>query len=234
MDHGFSGDTMTLKGTINKSLLLFITLLIPAAWVWWQLSTGNPFIQSNIKAFLFGSLIIGFVLAMITSFKKAWAPVTAPLYAAAEGVFLGIVSMFFEGIYPGIVLNASTITLLIFAVMLIAYRTGLLRATPMFTKILVFATLGVAVFYLGTWIYNMFSGGPSFYAGSSTLSIVLSVVIAGIAAFNLILDFQLIDDASRSGAPKYMEWYSAFGLMVTIVWLYIEILRLLSKLSSRN
>lgn len=229
----YAGETMTLKGAVNKSLLLFLTLLVPAAWIWWEIESGDPWIIANLRTFLFASLIIGFVLALVISFKRTWAPVLAPVYAAAEGVFLGIISMFFNEKFPGIVLQASTITLLVFAVMLIAYRTGLLRATPMFTKILFFAMLGIGLFYLVTMIMSMF-GVQSFYSGNSTLSIIVSVVVAGVAAFNLILDFQLIDDQSKMGAPKYMEWYSAFGLLVTVVWLYIEILRLLSKLSSRD
>jgi uncharacterized YccA/Bax inhibitor family protein len=228
-----TGETMTLKGAVNKSLLLFITMLVPAAWIWWEIQSQDPWIVSNLKTFLIGSLIIGFVLALVISFKKTWAPALAPAYAAVEGVFLGIISVFFEAKFPGIILQASTITMLIFGAMLVAYRTGLLRATPKFTKIIVFATLGIALFYLVTMIMGAF-GINSFYNGNGILSIVVSVVISGIAAFNLILDFNLIDDQAKAGAPKYMEWYCAFGLLVTVVWLYIEILRLLSKISSRD
>ncbi len=229
----FSGETMTLKGAVNKSLLLFVTMLVPAVWIWWELENQDPWITNNMRTFLFGSLIVGFIIALVISFKKVWAPALAPVYAACEGVFLGIVSMFFNKMFPGIVLEASTITLLIFGAMLVAYRTGLIRATPMFMKVIVFATLGVGLFYLVTIVMGMF-GVQSFYSGNGTLSIIVSVVVAGIAAFNLILDFNLIDEQSKAGAPKYMEWYCAFGLLVTVVWLYIEILRLLSKLSSRN
>jgi uncharacterized YccA/Bax inhibitor family protein len=228
----YSGDVMTMKGTINKSILLFITLLVPAAWIWWKMG-GNPETAEGLKGWMIGSAILGFVLSLVIVFKKSWAPVIAPLYAAVEGVFLGLISMVFDYIYPGIVMEAVGVTLLVFAAMLMAYRTGLLRATPMFTKVIVMATLGVALFYLINMIVTWVTGN-NWYAGSSTLSIIVSAVVAGIAAFNLILDFNMIEEGSKSGFPKYMEWFCAFGLMVTIVWLYLEILRLLAKLQSRD
>ena len=228
----YSGDVMTMKGTINKSILLFITLLVPAAWIWWKMG-GNPETAEGLRGWMIGSAILGFVLSLVIVFKKSWAPVIAPLYAAVEGVFLGLISMVFDYIYPGIVMEAVGVTLLVFAAMLMAYRTGLLRATPMFTKVIVMATLVVALFYLINMIVTWVTGN-NWYAGSSTLSIVVSAVVAGIAAFNLILDFNMIEEGSKSGFPKYMEWFCAFGLMVTIVWLYLEILRLLAKLQSRD
>lgn len=234
LDHSFPGETMTLKGAVNKCILLFATMIVPAAWIWWYMGGTIETAQGQgFTGYLWGSLIIGFILALIITFKKTLAPYLAPVYAAVEGVFLGLVSMVYNQFFDGIVMQAVTITLLIFAAMLLAYRTGLLRATPMFTKVLMFATLGVGVFYLINWIIILF-GGTSFYMGNSWLSIGISAVIAGIAAFNLIMDFTLIDEQSKMGAPKYMEWYSAFGLMVTLVWLYLEILRLLAKLQSRD
>jgi uncharacterized YccA/Bax inhibitor family protein len=230
---GYSGESMTLKGAVNKCILLFITMLVPAAWIWWKMGELNEFALSSMKMYLYGSAIIGFILALVITFKKNLAPYLAPVYAAVEGVFLGIVSKVFDALYDGIVFQAVSITLLIFAAMLLAYRTGLLRATPRFTKILMFATLGVGVFYLVNWILSMF-GVQSFYFGNGWLSIAVSAIVAGIAAFNLIIDFTMIEEQSKMGAPKYMEWYSAFGLLVTLIWLYLEILRLLSKLSSRD
>ncbi len=227
-----SGEVMTMKGTINKSILLFLTLLVPAAWIWWKMG-GNPETAEGLRGWMIGSAILGFVLSLVIVFKKSWAPVIAPIYAAVEGVFLGLISMVFDYIYPGIVMEAIGVTLLVFAAMLVAYRTGLLRATPMFTKVIVMATLGVALFYLINMIVTWITGN-NWYAGSSTLSIIVSAVVAGIAAFNLILDFNMIEEGSKSGFPKYMEWFCAFGLMVTIVWLYLEILRLLAKLQSRD
>lgn len=228
-----SGESMTLKGAVNKSIILFLTMLVPAAWIWWKIGSPEEWAGAGIKGYLIGSIIVAVLLSIAISIKPIWAQYLAPVYAAAEGVFIGLVSRFFEAIFPGIVLEASSITLLIFAGMLLAYRSGWLRATPMFTKIIVFATIGVGVFYLITMIMSMF-GVQSFYQGNGTLSIIVSVVVAGIAAFNLILDFDLIDRSAAAGAPKWMEWYCGFGLLVTIVWLYIEILRLLAKLSSRD
>lgn len=232
-EQGYQGESMTLKGTINKCILLFITMLVPAAWIWWKL--GDPILGMNggLKGYMWGSAIIGLVLALVITFKKEWAPYLAPVYAAVEGVFIGIISMVFNYLFDGIVMQAVGITLLIFAAMLLAYRAGLLRATPMFTKIMMFAILGVGVFYLINWILMLF-GVQSFYFGNSWLSIGVSAIIAGIAAFSLIIDFTRIDELSQAGAPKYMEWYSAFGLLVTLIWLYLEILRLLAKLQSRD
>ncbi|MCX8483116.1 MAG: Bax inhibitor-1/YccA family protein, partial [Crocinitomicaceae bacterium] len=166
----------------------------------------------------------------------SWSPYLAPIYAAAEGVLLGSISMFFELMYPGIVIQAVGITLLIFAIMLSAYRSGLLRATPMVTKVIVFATIGVGVFYGIMMLMNLFGATSlaSFYAGNSMLSIGISAVVAGIAAFNLILDFAFIEDQVEQGAPQYMEWFASVGLLATLIWLYLEILRLLSKLQSRD
>ena len=144
--------------------------------------------------------------------------------------------MFFELMYPGIVIQAVGITLLIFAIMLMAYRSGLLRATPMFTKVLMFATMGVGAFYLIMMVMNLFGAHSlsNFYAGSSLLSIGISGLVAGIAAFKLILDFTFIEQQAEQGAPKYMEWFASVGLLATLIWLYLEILRLLSKLQSRD
>lgn len=231
---GYQGESMTLKGTINKCILLFATMLVPAAWIWWKMGGDLEIAASmGLKTWLYGSAIAGFILALVITFKKEWSPYLAPVYAAVEGVFLGIISMVFNYLYDGIVIQAVTITLLIFAAMLLAYRTGLLRATPMFTKIIMFATLGVGLFYLVNIIMSFF-GVQSFYYGNGWLSIAVSAIVAGIAAFNLIIDFNMIDEQSKIGAPKYMEWYSAFGLLVTLVWLYLEILRLLSKIASRD
>lgn len=234
LQQGFTGDTMTLKGAVNKSLLLFLTMVGPAALVWWLLATGSsPVLNTYLLPVLIASLIGGLIIALIISFRMKSAPYLAPVYAALEGVLMGTISYFFELKFPGIVMQATTITLLIFGGMLMAYRTGLLRATPMFTKVIVYATMGVALFYLINFICIL-CGVNSFYSGSSWLSIIISIVVAGVASFNLILDFDLIDSQSRIGAPKYMEWYCAFGLLVTVIWIYIEILRLLSKLSSRD
>ena len=231
--------SMTLRGTVDKSIVLFATLLVTATWMWnrWGGTEGIEIAMNNgITGYMIGGLVIGLISVLVMSFKKSWAPYLAPVYAAAEGVLLGALSMFFEFMYPGIVMQAVGITIGIFALMLIAYKTGVLRATPMFTKVLMMATFGVMIFYGLIWITSMFGfhGLSSFYGGSSLMSIGLSVVIAGIAAFNFILDFNFIEEQSKMGAPKYMEWYSGVALLATLIWLYIEILRLLAKLQSRD
>lgn len=223
---------MTLKGSINKSILLFITMIIPAGAIWWKLG-GDPLAAPNMMGYFYGSLIVTVILSLIISFSPKTSPYLAPVYAACEGILIGIVSMVYESLFDGIVIQAVALTLLVVGAMLLAYKTGLLRATPKFVKIITFATLGVGLFYLIGWIMTMFGNNSlfAFYNGNSLMSIGLSILIAGIAAFNLILDFDLMDNGSKMGLPKYMEWYSAFGLMVTVVWLYLEILRLISKLS---
>lgn len=237
--------SMTLKGTINKTILLFATLLIPAFWVWFKMSgvaTMEPVarmayaMNNGIMGYMIGGLIIGFISILVMMFKKSWSPFLAPVYAAAEGVVLGSISMFFELMYPGIVIQAVGITLLIFAIMLSAYRSGLLRATPMVTKVIVFATIGVGIFYGIMMLMNLFGATSlaNFYAGNSGLSIGISAVVAGIAAFNLILDFAFVEQQVEQGAPQYMEWFAGVGLLATLIWLYLEILRLLSKLQSRD
>ncbi|GDX49392.1 membrane protein [Bacteroidota bacterium] len=232
---------MTVSGTVNKTITLFLMMIIPAAFLWLKFDVqggegaeGLSYAFNNgLSGYMWGGLIVGFVASLVMMFKKSWAPYLAPVYAAAEGLFLGAVSLVFNTMYDGIVMNAVGITLLIFAAMLLAYRSGLLRATPMFTKVIMFATMGVGLFYLITMIMGMF-GVESFYYGSSPLSIGISALIAGIAAFNFIMDFDFIEKQSAAGAPKYMEWFAGVALLMTLVWLYLEILRLLSKLQSRD
>lgn len=229
--------SMTLRGAVDKTIILFLTLLVPAAWIWNKMGVDSEYAVNNgIQSYMIGGLIICFISMLVIIFKKEWAPFLAPVYAAAQGVVLGALSMFFEYMFPGIVMQAVGITLGIFALMLFAYKSGLLRATPMFQKVIFMATAGVGIFYLIMMLGNLFGfhGLSNFYAGSSMMSIGISVVIAGIAAFNFILDFNFIEESAKRGAPKYMEWYSGVALLATLIWLYIEILRLLAKLQSRD
>jgi len=227
---------MTLQGTINKTLLMFVLLVLGAYYTWSNFFDATT-LQSATTAmwpWMIGSGIVGFILAIVISFKPNVSPYLAPLYAIVEGLFLGAISAFFQAMYPGIVFQAVGLTLAVFFLMLFAYKTNVIRATPKFTKIIIMATLGIGVFYLVSFVLSLFGVNMGLMYGNSNLSIIISLVIVGIAALNLILDFDFIERASDMGAPKYMEWYGAFGLMVTIIWLYVEILRLLSKLSSRN
>jgi uncharacterized YccA/Bax inhibitor family protein len=234
-------DSMTVSGTVNKTIFLFAMMVIPAALLWMDMGvqggegeSGISYAFNNgLSKYMFGGMITGLVASLVMMFKKSWSPVLAPIYAVGEGLFLGAVSLIFNAAYDGIVMNAIGITLLVFTIMLLAYRSGLLRATPMFTKIMIFATAGVGLFYLVIMIMSMF-GVSNFYYGNSMFSIGLSAVIAGIAAFNLIMDFAFIEEQSKYGAPKYMEWFGGVALLMTLIWLYLEILRLLAKLQSRD
>ena len=179
-------------------------------------------------------LVGGLILAMVTVFKQSWARVTAPLYAACEGLVLGGVSAIYEARYQGIVLQAVGLTLGTLAVMLVAYKTRAIKATEKFKMGVICATGAIALVYMVSWILGMFGINIGFIHSTGWLGIGISLVIVGVAALNLVLDFDLIEQGARQGAPKYMEWYGGFGVLVTLVWLYLEILRLLSLLNRRR
>lgn len=221
------GNVMTLKGAINKTIILFAILLV-AAVVSWKMTMSGSIAGTAV---LIGSSIGAFVLAMITSFVKKASPITAPIYAALEGFLLGSISSMFEAMYSGIVFQAVALTLLVFGLMLFMYKTGILKASGKFIKGVFIATAAIGIFYLVSFIASFFTSAISDYLfANPMLGIIISVIIVVVAALNLILDFNTIESSANSGAPKYMEWYAGFGLMVTLVWLYIEILRLLSYL----
>lgn len=227
---------MTLNGTVNKTAFLLVLTLAGALFTWAQFSAamaaGNP---GAVMPYVWGGAIGGFVVALVTIFKKEWAAVTAPLYAVLEGLFLGAVSAMFELRFPGIVMQAVGLTFGTLAALLLAYRSGLIRATENFKLGVVAATGGIALLYLVNIGMRLFGfEGMGFIHESSTLGILFSVAVVIVAALNLVLDFDFIEHGVERGAPKYMEWYAAFGLLVTLVWLYLELLRLLSKLQSRN
>ncbi len=227
---------MTLNGTVNKTAFLLVLCLAGALYSWSQfaaaLAAGNP---GAVMPYVRGGAIGGFVVALVTIFKKEWAMYTAPLYALLEGLFLGAVSAMFNQRYPGIATQAVILTFGTLAALLFAYRSGLIKATENFKLGVVAATGGIALLYLAQLGLNLFHfKGMSFINGSSTMGIVFSVGVVIVAALNLVLDFDFIEQGVEQGAPKYMEWYAAFGLLVTLVWLYLEILRLLGKLQSRN
>ena len=225
-------DAMTINGTVNKTGMLLILVLVGAMYAWSQFS--GPASAPAMFPLVAGGAIGGLVLALITVFKKTWATVTEPLYALVEGVFIGALSAIFEARYPGIVMQAVGLTFGTMAAMLIAYRSGLIRATEKFKLGVVAATGGILLLYLAQFVMGFFGHSMGFISGNGTMAIGFSAVVVVIAALNLILDSDLIESGAQSGAPKYMEWYGAFALVVTLVWLYLEILRLLSKLQSRN
>jgi len=227
------GEQMTLSGTVNKTGILVVCAVATAAWTW-NLFTHAPSADTVLPLTAIG-LIGGFIVAMVTIFKKSWAPVTAPIYALLEGLVLGSLSAMLELRYPGIAMQAVGLTFGTLFAMLIAYRSGVIRATDNFKLGVVAATGGIALFYLVTMVLSFFGlhlFGSVFGAGP--IGIGFSVFVVIIAALNLVLDFDFIEAGARSGAPKYMEWYGAFGLMVTLIWLYFEILRLLVKLRGRK
>ena len=226
------GEALTVSGTVNKAGLLLICVVATAAWTWHQFLT-SPAPETVIPYVAVGA-IGGFIAALVTIFKKTWSPVTAPIYALLEGLVLGSVSALFELRFPGIAIQAVALTFGTLVALLLAYRSGLIRVTNNFRLGVIAATGGIALFYLVTFVLGFFGVHLTSVWGAGPIGIGFSVFVVIIAALNLVLDFDFIENAARAGAPKYMEWYAAFGLMVTLIWLYLEILRLLSKLRSRD
>jgi len=222
-------EQMTLGGTVNKTALSLFILLIAASFVW-NRGAADP----ALPLWTIGGVIGGLIFAIATIVKKTWAPVTTPLYAAFEGVALGGISVIFESQYPGIVSQAVFLTFGTLAALLVAYRSGLVKATENFKLGIVAATGGIALLYLLSFVLGFFGMSVPLIHSSGTWGILFSMFVVVIAALNLVLDFDFIETGVERGAPKYMEWYGAFGLLVTLVWLYLEILRLLSKLNSRR
>lgn len=229
---GATSGAMTLNGTVNKTGMMLLMLVATAAYTWSLYTPENP---GAVMPWLLVGGIGGFIVALVTVFKKTWAPVTAPLYALLEGLFVGAVSAMFEASFPGIVMQAVMLTMGVLASLLLAYKSGLIKATENFKLGVVAATGGIALLYLVNIGMRLFGlDGIGFIHEASWMGIAFSAFVVVIAALNLVLDFDFIESGVEAGAPKYMEWYGAFGLVVTLVWLYLEILRLLSKLQSRD
>lgn len=225
------GQVMTIQGTVNKTGVLLLCVVVTAAYTWGLIHSQTP---EAAYPWMIGGAIGGFIMALVTVFKMQWSPITAPIYALLEGFFLGGISAVFERAYPGIAVRAVTLTFGVLLVLLLAYKTGMVRATRGFKLGVIAATGGIALVYAINMIMSLFFHTQmSFLYSSSPLGIGISLFVVVIASLNLILDFDIIENASRTGAPRYMEWYGAFGLMVTLIWLYLEILRLLSKLRRR-
>ena len=225
---------MTLTGTVNKTAGLLVLALLTATFAWSQTLGSDGMPLPSAKLYMLGGAIGGLVFALITTFKKQWAPVTAPLYALLEGFFLGSISAIYEARFDGIVFQAVLLTFGTLFALLMAYRSGLIKATENFKLGVVAATGGIALVYLATVVLGFFNINIPYIHQSGLIGIGFSLFVVVVAALNLVLDFDCIEKGVEHGAPKYMEWYGAFGLMVTLVWLYIEFLRLLSKLQSRN
>ena len=221
---GTGTEKMTIGGTVNKTAMSLLLLMATASYTW-----TNP----SPALMMFG-LFGGLIMAIITIFKKTWAPYTVSGYALLKGLALGGISRFFEMQYPGIVSQAVFLTFGILADLLLAYKSGLIKATENFKLGVVAATGGIFFLYLISWIMSMFGGSIGFIHNNDTFGILFSLGVVVIASLNLVLDFDFIEEGAEMGAPKYMEWYGAFGLLVTLIWLYLEILRLLVKLYSRK
>ena len=223
-----SNNSMTLDGTVNKTAISLCILLLAAYYTY----------SNAIMSYIMIGFIGGFILALITIFKKEWAPTTVPLYAFLEGLALGGISNMYANLFePGIVPQAIMLTFGILFALLFAYKSKIIKATENFKLGVFAATAGVGIVYLVSFFMSLFGGGglPIMNpANSSMLSIGFSLFVVVIASLNLVMDFDFIEEGAAKGAPKYMEWYGAFGLLVTLIWLYLEILRLLAKLSSRR
>lgn len=223
---------MTLSGTVNRTGILLLCAVATAAWTW------NHFLATRDLSFAGPAMTLGvfggLIFALITSFKREWSPVTAPIYALLEGLALGGFSALLELRYPGIAMEAVALTFGTLFVLLFAYKSGIIKVTQKFRLGVVAATGGIFVFYMLEWLLSFFGVQFSAVNGAGPLGIGISLFIVAIAALNLVLDFDFVEQGVAAGAPKYMEWYAAFGIIVTLVWLYIEMLNLLSKLRSRN
>ena len=229
-----TGEAMTIDGTVNKTALLLLLVVAGAMWPWGAILSGDYQSTATWLAYGFGAGLGGMVVGFVTIFKKQWAMFTAPLYAVLEGVFIGCASALVETQYPGIVVQAVGLTFGTLGCLLLAYRSRLIQVTDKFRLGVVAATGAVMVLYLASFALGFFGISFPFIHDNGPVGILISAVIVGIAALNLILDFDFIEQGAAAGAPNYMEWYGGFALLVTPIWLYIEILRLLAKLRSRD
>lgn len=234
-------ERMRLSGTMSASAIL-LALLCVAAWFGWQAvdvatttnEAGKTVVQSvSIPPWLWVAWVAGFIVAIVTVFKPPIARFTGPLYAVAEGVFVGAISKIFEVQWDGIVLQAIGLTIGVFVMMLVLYATGTIRVTDKLRRGIIAATGAVCLVYLVSFIASLFGSGVPMIHDAGPVGIGFSLLVVGIASMNLLADFDLIERGVDAGAPRYMEWYAAFGLLITLIWLYLEILRLLSKLRSR-
>jgi uncharacterized YccA/Bax inhibitor family protein len=222
-------DTMTVSGTINKSFLMLVLLIASAAITWIITFNGQ-----NPMMLTIGGAIVGFILVLIATFKPQSSGYLAPGYAIFEGLFIGGISAIFEVMYPGIVIQAVSCTFVTFMVCFGLYKYEIVKVNEKFRSVVIAATLAIATYYLISWLLTLFTSFQPVHHGNSMMSIGISAIVIIVAALNLFLDFDQIEKGVQQKMPKYMEWYGAMGLMITLVWLYIEFLRLLSKISRRD
>ena len=232
-----SAGSMSIQGTVNKAILLLVLTLLTSAWTW-----NKFFIQKDFQSvvpILYSGAFGGFICAIIITFKKEWSPTIAPIYALLEGLFIGGATAFFEYSYPGIALQAASLTFGALAMMLLLYKSRIIKVTDKLRMGITTAVGAICFIYIISSLLSFFGVTVGFVHDSSPMGILFSLIVVGVAAFSMILDFDMIEEGERCGAPKYMEWYSAFALMVSLIdrsliWLYINILRLLSKLREIN
>lgn len=227
-----SDKVMTLKGTVHKTGMLLLLILLSASWVWSKYFQGGG--PQAVAGWTMLGVFGGLVAALITVFKKDKAPIFAPIYALLEGLFLGGISAMFEARFKGITIQAVALTFGTLFSLLLAYRSGLIKPTENFKLGVFAATGGIALIYVATMLLGIFGVSMPYIHQSGPIGIGFSLFVVVIAALNLVLDFDFIETGAERGAPKYMEWYGAFGLMVTLIWLYVEILNLLAKLRGRD
>lgn len=226
--------TMTVQGAINKVGLLLALVVAGAIFTWSKVMTAVEMGEGSVQGWMIGGSIAGFVLALVITFKKEWAPMLSPVYAVCEGLCVGALSAYFEVMFPGLVLRAVLLTFGVLFALLFMYKMRIITVTQRFRAIVLCATVGIAITYLITFIISLFGVNMSFMYGGGSLGLIISLVVVAIASLNLVLDFDFIEQGAQANLPAHFEWYSAFGLMVTLIWLYIEILRLLAIIAGRR
>ena len=229
-EDSYGESAMTIQGTVTKTFILLILVVAASSFTWKMFLTSG---MGAVYPWMIGGAIGGLVMALVTIFAKRWAFITAPIYGLLEGFLLGGLSAMLEAVFPGIVIQAVGLTFGTLFVMLTIYKTGIIKVTDKFRIGIIAATGSIMLIYLATWVLGFFGVAIPYIHGNGWIGIGFSLVVLVIAALNLVLDFDFIERGQELGAPKYMEWYGAFGLIVTLIWLYIEFLRLLAKLRSR-
>jgi uncharacterized YccA/Bax inhibitor family protein len=226
---------MTVQGSINKVALLLALVIAGAAFTWSKVMTSvENGVAFGVSGWMIGGSVAAFILAIVISFRQNLAPVLSPVYAVCEGLFVGAMSAYFEVMFPGLVLRAVLLTFSVLFALLFLYKTRIVKVTQRFRAILMAATIGICVAYFVTFIISLFGVKMNFMYGGGSLGLIISLVVVAIAALNLVLDFDFIEKGAESNLPAYFEWYGAFGLMVTLIWLYIAILRLLAIVANNR
>ncbi|MBR3567824.1 MAG: Bax inhibitor-1/YccA family protein [Salinivirgaceae bacterium] len=236
-DYAFAATdgAMTVQGTINKIALLLALVIAGAVFTWAKTMSGvETGSVVGVQGWMIGGSISAFILALIITFKKNLAPILSPVYAICEGLCLGALSAYFEVMFPGLVMRAVLLTFSVLFGMLFMYKVQIIKVTQRFRAIVLAATVGIALAYLISFILNLFGVNMGFILGGGSFGLIISLVVVAVAALNLVLDFDFIEKGTEAGLPSFFEWYGAFGLMVTLIWLYIEILRLLATIASNR